>query len=114
MTDESWLGSIERQSTETLLRWHDAINSEMQKRHAKDRAEARRKIRELAEVHGIDLAKLAPGAAQKRTRVKTKKNPEKYRNPYDQFKTWSGIGRKPKWVEEWLAAGKPLEDLRIK
>lgn len=77
----------------------------LKKREGRERAEARKKIKELAEAHGIDLATLAPSGSGK---------PEpKYRNPNDKFQTWSGVGRKPKWVEEWLAAGKPLEELAI-
>jgi DNA-binding protein H-NS len=34
----------------------------------------------------------------------------KYRNPTNPSETWSGRGRKPKWVEEKLAAGRSLEE----
>lgn len=34
-----------------------------------------------------------------------------YRNPANAAETWSGRGRKPKWVMEWLDAGKSLDDL---
>ena len=37
----------------------------------------------------------------------------KYRNSDDQNQTWTGRGRKPKWVEYALQSGKTLEDLRI-
>jgi DNA-binding protein H-NS len=37
----------------------------------------------------------------------------KYRNPANAAEEWSGRGRRPKWVEEQLAAGKDLPDLRI-
>ena len=38
----------------------------------------------------------------------------KYRNPDNASETWSGRGRKPKWVEEQLAAGKSQEALLIR
>jgi DNA-binding protein H-NS len=38
----------------------------------------------------------------------------KYRNPGSPSETWSGRGRKPKWVEEQLAAGKSLDALLIR
>lgn len=107
MTTDNWLATVEQSSTEQLKEWRHAIDSELQKREAKERSEARRKIRELADAHGIDLASLGSGAP-------AKKHDARYRNPDDQFTTWSGIGRKPKWVEQWLAAGKPLADLEIK
>ena len=34
-----------------------------------------------------------------------------YRNPANAAETWSGRGRKPKWVIEWLEAGNSLEKL---
>lgn len=106
MKPDNWLASLEEATTEQLKTWLQAIDSEVQKRQAKERSEARRKIRELAETHGIDLTTLSPGGTGR-------KHDAKYRNPDDQFTTWSGLGRKPKWVEEWLAAGKPLSDLEI-
>jgi len=105
MKNDDWLASLQIAATDTLKEWRQAIDSELKKREARERAEARKKIKELAEAHGIDLATLAPSGGGK---------PEpKYRNPNDQFQTWSGVGRKPKWVEAWLAAGKPLEELAI-
>lgn len=37
----------------------------------------------------------------------------KYANPADPALTWTGRGRKPRWVQEALDAGKKLEDLEI-
>jgi DNA-binding protein H-NS len=36
-----------------------------------------------------------------------------YRNPSNSAETWTGKGRKPKWVREALAHGSRLEDLAI-
>lgn len=37
----------------------------------------------------------------------------KYRNPADAEQTWTGRGRKPKWVEAHLASGGTLEQITI-
>lgn len=37
----------------------------------------------------------------------------KYVNPDDAEQTWTGRGRKPKWVESQINHGKTLEDLLI-
>lgn len=37
----------------------------------------------------------------------------KYANPADKSQTWTGRGRKPKWVVDALDNGKALEDLAI-
>jgi len=38
----------------------------------------------------------------------------KYRNPDNPSETWAGRGRKPKWVQDRLDQGTPLDDLLIK
>ena len=43
-----------------------------------------------------------------------KKVQPKYRNPDNPEETWSGRGRKPRWVEVALAHDRKLEDLVIK
>ncbi|QPT38934.1 DNA binding protein, nucleoid-associated [Oligella ureolytica] len=76
------------------------IDSELKKREAKERQEARKKIIDIAKTHGINIAELA-------------KNERLYRNPDNQWETWTGRGRKPKWVKEWLEAGRSLEELEV-
>ena len=39
--------------------------------------------------------------------------PAKYANPDDPTQTWSGRGRRPRWVEAALSSGKSLDDLKI-
>lgn len=38
-------------------------------------------------------------------------SPAKYRHPDNASLTWTGTGRKPKWLTEALASGKTLESL---
>jgi DNA-binding protein H-NS len=40
--------------------------------------------------------------------------PVKYKNPDDVLETWTGRGRKPKWLLEEINKGKKLEDFEIK
>jgi len=51
------------------------------------------------------------GLGGKRTRAKAE---PKYANPANKSDTWSGRGRKPKWVETALKGGKKIEELLIK
>lgn len=44
---------------------------------------------------------------------KGKKAPPKYADPENPSNTWSGRGRKPKWLQGYLSAGKNIEDLKI-
>ena len=56
---------------------------------------------------GFNLADLTAG---KPARAKVA---PKYAHPGDSSLTWTGRGRKPRWVQEYLDAGKKLEDLEI-
>jgi DNA-binding protein H-NS len=75
------------------------IDAELRRRETHHRREARRKIVELASQHRIDLASLVDSRA-------------KYRDPENQFNSWSGRGRKPAWVVRALQRGLTLDDLR--
>lgn len=72
------------------------------------RREALAAIEEAAREHGFNLADLTGG---KPRRVGTV--PPKYVNPEDPTMTWTGRGRKPRWVQDSLEGGKQLEDLLI-
>jgi DNA-binding protein H-NS len=38
----------------------------------------------------------------------------KYRNPENPSETWSGLGRRPKWINAQLSSGAELESLIIR
>lgn len=50
----------------------------------------------------------------RRTRRATTKVAPKYRNPDDPAQTWSGRGKRPRWFNAALKAGKKEKDLLIK
>lgn len=78
---------------------------------------ARLAAEKAAKAMGYSLEDLADVKPAKRTPKKkddrTKVAP-KYANPNAPEQTWTGRGRKPKWIEEHLAAGGKLEDIEIK
>jgi hypothetical protein len=37
----------------------------------------------------------------------------RYRNPDDPRMAWTGRGKPPRWVSDWVQGGKPLEALRV-
>lgn len=71
--------------------------------------EALAELDERARAMGFSLAELT-GLAPAR-----KRSPAvaKYANPDDSSDTWSGRGRKPRWFEAALRAGKKPEDLSV-
>lgn len=63
---------------------------------------------EAAKAHGFNLSELTGGKTRKTGSVAPK-----YVHPENLGTTWTGRGRKPKWVVEALDSGKSLEDLAI-
>ena len=66
-------------------------------------------LEETARKHGYSLSELT-GATGVRKRAPVA---PKYANPDDRSQTWSGRGRKPRWMEAALKSGKSLDDVSI-
>jgi len=66
-------------------------------------------LEEQAHALGFSLADLAVSAeARKRMPAKVK-----YANPDNGTDTWTGRGRRPRWIEAALRSGKTLADLSV-
>jgi DNA-binding protein H-NS len=74
------------------------------------RKETLAEIEEIARARGFSLSELTGGSAGPKKRAPAT---PKYANPSDKTDTWSGRGRKPRWVEAALKSGKSLADLAI-
>lgn len=97
----------------------------------KVRAQINKILREsgysLQELFGIDMPAPAPRgrkpgkaakAAKKATKGKTRgagkgSVPPKYRDPANAENTWTGRGKPPRWMADYLARGKQKEDFLI-
>lgn len=83
------------------------------------RREALAAIEAAAREHGFALADLTGkgGRGRRNTAaVAASGRPAgqaKYANPDEPSMTWSGRGRRPRWVSEQIDAGKSLDDLTI-
>ena len=82
-----------------------AINSFEDRR----KKEALSRLEDEARAMGFTLAELT-GTTPTRKRAPAM---AKYANPANSADTWSGRGRKPRWFEAALNAGKSPEDLAI-
>ena len=66
--------------------------------------EARKKIQEMADRLGVDIADLVP---------QLNKVAAKYVNPKDPTQSWSGRGKRPVWLNNALQKGAKLEDFKV-
>lgn len=71
--------------------------------------DALKELEDKARALGFSLEEIV-GAKAARKRAPAK---PKYANPANKSETWTGRGRKPRWVEAALKAGKKLESLAI-
>lgn len=92
--------NLQNLTFEELKEERAAIDAELQKRQSKEKSDARKKIVELAQSHGIKLDELA-----EQTKM--------YVNPENPWEKWAGRGRKPKWLVAALKEGKTLEELEV-
>jgi len=85
----------------------------------RDRRNALKAAEDAVREHGFTLAELTayvgPSAGRGRRRGASEGavNAPRYRNPENPDQTWSGRGRRPRWVHDAEAAGRSLDDLRI-
>lgn len=110
-----------------LRRLQARVETEIRRRSDTTRRTLLRQVQKLVAEQGLTLDDLidapaaaaqvktvaAPAAKAKRSSTKKAKTPSviKYRNPANPEQGWSGHGRRPQWVLDWLAQDKPLAEL---
>lgn len=99
-------------SLSELRKLRDAIGVAIREHERKARKDAKAELKRKAEAMGFSIEELF-GAEKTKAAGKTAKGAPKYADPANPGRTWTGRGRRPGWVEAWLAQGKALDDLRI-
>ena len=100
---------IEEASYKELVEARAAIDEALAKRREEERADVKRKMAELANESGFEIAELFGG----KRGGKRAASGAKYRNPKDTSQTWTGRGRKPNWLVEALGQGAKLESFEV-
>lgn len=113
---------LETASLEELKEARGQIDRAIAGFHDRKRREALTAAEEVARAHGFsslsELTRARRGgggrnAPAKSARAAAPANAPRYASPEDPSLTWSGRGRRPRWVTENLEAGKSLEDMAI-
>ena len=99
---------LSKLSASDLRNLQDQVKQELKQREHEEVTKAREQILAIAQSVGIPLKELL--ASQ--PRAKTGKVATRYRHPANASLQWSGRGRQPHWIKEWLASGQALDGLR--
>lgn len=99
-------------STAELKSIFEKLPFEIKSREKAEKACIRQELEAIAAKSGYSLDELLGEAAEKVAKVK-KSVAIKYRHPQDVSLNWTGRGRQPKWVIEFVANGGSLDQLSI-
>lgn len=83
------------------------VSTEIVNRKEAEKQRVLDQIRELANSIGMTPEQLLGAKGRGRPAAAE----TKYRHPGDPALTWSGRGKRPTWVNDWIAAGKSLDEL---
>lgn len=102
---------LSKYSVSRLKTLQTEVDEELKKRHFLGISQAREQILHIAQSTGMSLQDLFSDSKKKGST----KEPlaAKYRHPDDAQKEWSGRGRMPGWVKEWIASGKELSETKV-
>lgn len=89
------------------------IEKEIKNRQQQEVKKAREQILSIAQNLGVSVEELLANNGTKSKGGSGKKVQPQYQNPADSSQSWTGRGRKPKWIVDGLAGGKALEDFKI-
>ena len=101
--------NLEKMSLPELIELQKNLGPAIKKKQKKEKNSVRKQMEELAKKSGFTFDEVVSTAKPK----KVSKVKPKYVNPNDADQTWTGRGRRPKWVEAALNDGKSLKDLLI-
>lgn len=99
--------NVEKLSLKELVALNWKIRRAIMQARARERAEVKKKLAELAAANGFSISELLG------RRVTSKGSIAKYANPDDSGDTWTGRGRKPDWLNARLRKGAKLQDFAL-
>jgi DNA-binding protein H-NS len=102
--------NVDKMSLKDLLELELKVQKAIANARERERAEIKQKVEALVQNSGFSVSELFGPRGGLRGRAVA----AKYVNPENRAETWTGRGRKPKWLAAKLEKGAKLEDFAIK
>ena len=102
--------NIEKLSLKELVALDQKLKIAISQARAREKAELKKKLAVLASEHGFSVSELVGVSGRGASKTK---GIAKYANPDDPSDTWTGRGRKPRWVIARLKKGAKMSDFEI-
>ena len=100
-------------SVPQLRELQQQIPAELKRREVQDKANILNEVRAFAKARGYAIEDLLGKEAKVKAISSGNKVKVKYRHPENPELEWTGRGRKPKWVEAWVATGASIDNLLV-
>ena len=103
---------LDKMSPQQLQELISMAQKQIQKLHHSRIGEVRKSLTAKAKAEGYTIEQLFGKGGKSAKKAGTPVAP-KYRNKADPGQTWSGRGKRPRWLADALAKGKKLTDYAI-
>jgi len=103
--------NVDKMSLKELLDLEAKVEKAIGSARERERSEVKQKIESIVQNAGFSVSELFGGRAPA---VKGRTVAAKYVNPDNRAETWSGRGRKPRWLTAKLDKGAKLEDFSVR
>jgi DNA-binding protein H-NS len=108
---------FEKMPLDDLWALHEQISNVLSSRIIAEKEQLEKRLVQLNRGKGAKRSVLLLKSSEAKADRPRRKYPKvfpKYRNPAEPTETWSGRGKRPRWLESALKSGKPIEDFQIK
>jgi len=104
--------NLDKMSLKELLDLEAKLEKAISNARDRERAEVKQKIEAIVQNAGFSVNELFGG--NRATVGKGRQIAAKYVNPDNRSETWTGRGRKPRWLTAKLDKGAKLEDFAVR
>ena len=102
--------NVDKMSLKDLLELEAKVQKAISNARERERAEIKQKVEAIVQTAGFSVSELFGSRAGARG----KSVAAKYINPDDRSQTWTGRGRKPKWLVAKIEKGAKIEDFAVR